>query len=100
MNLQVPKDKSTGPTRSEHESLQSLIRRRISLHAPAKGLVLPEKGTRRIMVFTRLLQNSSCLESGYVPKSLSRKKRKTSSLIVLHQGICVGVKTGHDGINA
>ncbi|KAF3551000.1 hypothetical protein DY000_02007128 [Brassica cretica] len=62
-----------------------VVRRRISLHAPTKGLVLPEKGTRRIMVFTRLLQNSSCLESGYVPKSLSRKKRKTSSLIVLHQ---------------
>ncbi|KAH0892976.1 hypothetical protein HID58_055405, partial [Brassica napus] len=41
-----------------------VVRRRISLHAPAKGLVLPEKGTRRIMVFTRLLQNSSCLESG------------------------------------
>ncbi|KAF3506714.1 hypothetical protein F2Q69_00006423 [Brassica cretica] len=62
-----------------------VVRRRISLHAPTKGLVLPEKGTRSIMVFTRLLQNSSCLESGYVPKSLSRKKRKTSSLIVLHQ---------------
>ncbi|KAH0892984.1 hypothetical protein HID58_055413, partial [Brassica napus] len=51
-----------------------VVRRRISLHAPAKGLVLPEKGTRRIMVFTRLLQNSSCLESGS-PRPWARMTR-------------------------
>ncbi|WZZ27679.1 hypothetical protein YC2023_011080 [Brassica napus] len=76
-NLQVPKDKSTGPTGPKHEALESLrfqrriirdyeflhdvrryltvVRRRINLHASTKGLVPPEEGMRKIAVFTQLL---------------------------------------------
>ncbi|WZY94207.1 hypothetical protein YC2023_066536 [Brassica napus] len=79
-NLQ---EKSTGPTRSEHEALESLrfqrrivrdykflhdvhrylrvVRRRIGLHASTKGLVPPEEGMRKIAVFTRLLSSTELL---------------------------------------
>ncbi|KAH0868803.1 hypothetical protein HID58_075825, partial [Brassica napus] len=82
-NLQGPKDKSTGPTGSEHEALESLkfqrritgdyeflhdvhryfgvVRRRISLHASTKGLVPPEEGMRKNAVFTRLLPSMELL---------------------------------------
>ncbi|KAF2570178.1 hypothetical protein F2Q70_00004157 [Brassica cretica] len=51
-NLQ---EKSTGPTGSEHESLESLKSwRRI-------GLVPPEEGMRKITVFTRLLPSTELL---------------------------------------
>ncbi|KAF3564628.1 hypothetical protein DY000_02016277 [Brassica cretica] len=76
-NLQ---EKSTGPTRSEHEALESLrfqrrivrdykflhdvhrylkvVRRRIGLHASTKVLVPREEGMRKITVFTRLLPST------------------------------------------
>ncbi|WZZ34437.1 hypothetical protein YC2023_017838 [Brassica napus] len=82
-NLQVPKDKSTGPTGPEHEALESLrfqrriirdydflhdvcrylrvVRRRIGLHASTKGLVPPEEGMRKNAVFTRLLPSTTLL---------------------------------------
>ncbi|WZZ44792.1 hypothetical protein YC2023_041051 [Brassica napus] len=47
MNLQVPKDKSTGPTRSEHESLQSLRNKKNhGLHSTATELLLPRVRVR------------------------------------------------------
>ncbi|KAF2571964.1 hypothetical protein F2Q70_00004231 [Brassica cretica] len=82
-NLQVPKDKSTGPTGPAHETLESLrfqtriirdyeflhdvrrylriVRQRIGLHASTKGLVPPEDGIRKIAVFTRLLPRTELL---------------------------------------
>ncbi|KAF3504161.1 hypothetical protein F2Q69_00043070 [Brassica cretica] len=79
-NLQ---EKSTGPTGSEHESLESLkswrrivrdykflhdvrrylrvVRRRIGHHASTKGLVPPEEGMRKITVFTQLLPSTELL---------------------------------------
>ncbi|KAF3514576.1 hypothetical protein F2Q69_00007514 [Brassica cretica] len=79
----VPKDKSTGPTRSEHEALRSLrfqrritrdyeflhdvrryltvVRQRIGLHASSKGLVPPKERMRKIAVFTRLLPSTELL---------------------------------------
>ncbi|KAF3531145.1 hypothetical protein DY000_02040746 [Brassica cretica] len=82
-NLQVPKDKSTGPIGSEHEALRSLrfqrriirdygflhdvrrylrvVRQRIGQHASTKGLVAPEERMRKIAVFTRLLSSTELL---------------------------------------
>ena len=84
-NIQVSKDISTGPTGSEHEALESLrfqrriirdyeflhivrwylrvVRWRIGLHAATNGLVPPEEGMRKIVVFTRLLPRIEILHS-------------------------------------
>ncbi|WZZ78103.1 hypothetical protein YC2023_098675 [Brassica napus] len=72
--LQVPKDKSTGPTGSGHEALirdyeflhdvrryLRVVRQRIGLHASIKGLFPPEEGMRIIAVFTRLLPSTKLL---------------------------------------
>ncbi|WZZ44805.1 hypothetical protein YC2023_041064 [Brassica napus] len=66
----VPKDKSTGPTGSEHEALKSfrfqrriirdyeVVRQRIGLHTSTKGLVPPGEGMSKIAVFTQLLPST------------------------------------------
>ncbi|KAG2282803.1 hypothetical protein Bca52824_054023 [Brassica carinata] len=61
-------EKPTGPTGSEHEALESLrFRRRIvrdykiGHHASTKGLVPPEEGIRKIVVFTQLLPSTELL---------------------------------------
>ncbi|KAH0892790.1 hypothetical protein HID58_055219 [Brassica napus] len=93
----VPKDKSTGPTGSEHEALRSLrfqrriirdyeflhgvrrylrvVRQRIGLHASTKGIVPPEEGMRKIAVFTRLLPCTELLHPRVRAKYVAMRHR-------------------------
>ncbi|KAF2620946.1 hypothetical protein F2Q68_00039278 [Brassica cretica] len=55
-----------------------VVRQRTSLHASPKGLVLPEKGMGRIMVFTRLLSSTEPLlpRVRVRPKKTKLKEKK------------------------